>query len=557
MRRCLFCAALAACCPSSPSSPATTAASPKPADFDAVANHVLDDLLVNSPLRAVGLGLHERDGELPDITPAGLAADVQRMHADLAALDAVAPASLTPAQLETRDALEIELRGDLFEREQLDDPHTNPIRYAQIGLDAYVVRPYAPIAQRAAAVAKLCTALPGYLAQARQNLKLPMPRTWIDIALLQFKGLIDFVQHDVRAQLGDQPALATCTSALTDQVAWLEQQQPQGTNAYALGTDKFLGMLAANEGFTITLPALQKLADDTLARDSAALAEAAHAIDPNKTPAEVVASLASDRPSDTLGAGTQIAAELRQFLIDHKIVTVPPDETCEVRASPPFQRWNAAFLDGPGPFEHTVMPYFYYISPPDPTWPAEEQQAYLMPRTNLVFTTVHEVYPGHFIQALHTRRNSSRAAQMLRSYMTGEGWAHYAEQMMYEEGAGGKTPQAHVGQLTEALLRDVRFVVAIGEHTGGMTVEQAEALFSAKAFQDPGNAHQQAVRGTFDPMFLSYTVGKLAIQKLRTDWMAKHPGATLGQFHDEFLAHAPLPMSVIRRAMMGDDSPIL
>jgi uncharacterized protein (DUF885 family) len=141
--------------------------------------------------------------------------------------------------------------------------------------------------------------------------------------------------------------------------------------------------------------------------------------------------------------------------------------------------------------------------------------------------------------------------------MTGEGWAHYAEQMMYDEGVGDHAPAAHIGQLTEALLRDVRFVVAIGEHTGGMTVEQAEALFTSKAFQDPGNAKQQAVRGTFDPMFLSYTVGKLAITKLRTDWMAKHPGATLGQFHDEFLAHAPEPMGVIRRAMLGDDSPIL
>jgi uncharacterized protein (DUF885 family) len=555
MRRSVMCLALAACCPSP--TPATTVAAPKPADFDALANKILDDMLVNAPLRAVDLGLHDRDGELPDITPAGLAADLARARADLASLDAVAPDSLTPARREVQGALAIELRGELFEREQLDLPHTNPIGYAQFGLDSYVVRPYAPVAQRAAAVAKVCAAMPGYLAQARQNLQLPMPRTWIDIALLQTKGMIEFVDHDVREQLGDQPALAQCKSALADQVAWLEQQQPHGTNAYALGTDKFLAMLAATEGFTITLPALQKLADDQLARDTQALAEAARAIDPNKTPTEVVAQIAQDRPTDSLAVATQIAAQLRQFLIDHEIVTVPPDETCEVRASPPFQRCNAAFLDGPGPFEKTVLPYFYYISPPDPTWPAEEQQAYLMPRTNLLFTTVHEVYPGHFIQALHTRRNPSRAAQMLRSYMTGEGWAHYAEQMMFDEGAGDKTPQAHVGQLTEALLRDVRFVVAIGEHTGGMTVEQAEVLFRDKAFQDPGNAHQQAVRGTFDPMFLAYTVGKLAIQKLRTDWMAKHPGATLGQFHDEFLAHAPLPMSVIRRAMLGDDSPIL
>ncbi len=549
MRRLLL-LSLAAC-----SSP--PAAAPKPADFDALVNQVLDDLLINAPTRAVDLGLHDSDGELPDITAGAMATDLLRARADLRALEAVDAKMLAPAQREVLDGLEIELRGDLFEREELDELHTNPMRYASFGLDAYVVRPYAPVAQRAAAVAKVCAALPAYLEQARANLKLPMPRTWIDIALLQTKGMIDFVDHDVREQLGDQPALATCKSALAQQVSWLEQQQPNGTAAYALGKDKFLGLLAASEGFTIDLPALQKLADDALARDTQALADAARAIDPNKTPAQVVASIADDRPTDSLAAGTQQAAELRQFLIDHHIVTVPPDETCEVHASPPFQRWNAAFLDGPGPFEHAKLPYFYYISPPDPAWPADEQRAYLMPRVNLLFTTAHEVYPGHFIQALHTRRNPSRAAQMLRSYMTGEGWAHYAEQMMYDEGAGDHTPQAHIGQLTEALLRDVRFVVAIGEHTGGMTVEVAEALFRDKAFQDPGNAHQQAVRGTFDPMFLSYTVGKLAILKLRTDWMAKHPGATLLQFHDEFLAHAPAPMAVIRRAMLGDDSAIL
>ncbi|HEY1817101.1 MAG TPA: DUF885 domain-containing protein [Kofleriaceae bacterium] len=550
MRRWISLAAVAAC-----SSPPPAA--PKPADFDALVNQVLDDMLANDPMRAVGLGLHDRDGQLPDISPAALTTDLVRTRSNLAALEAIDVKTLAPKQRETLDTLEVALRNDLFDREELDDPHTNPLRYASFGLDSYVVRPYAPVAQRAAAFAKVCNALPAYLDQARKNLRLPMPRTWIDIALLMTKGTIDFVDHDAREQLGDQPALATCKSALADQVAWLEQQAPHGTTAYALGKDKFLGMLAADEGFTITLPALQKLADDTLARDTQALAEAAKQIDPNKTPAEVVAALADDRPTDTLAAATEQAAQLRQFLIDHHIVTVPPDETCEVRASPAFQRWNAAFMDGPGPFEHAKLPYFYYISPPDPTWPPEEQRAYLMPRGNLLFTTAHEVYPGHFIQALHQRRNPSRATQMLGSYMTGEGWAHYAEQMMYDEGAGGHTPQAHIGQLTEALLRDVRFVVAIGEHTGGMTVEQAEALFTGKAFQDPGNAHQQAVRGTFDPMFLSYTVGKLAIMKLRTDWMAKHPSATLCEFHDEFLAHAPEPMSVIRRAMLGDDSPIL
>src|SRR5207244_3339687 len=158
-------------------------------------------------------------------------------------------------------------------------------------------------------------------------------------------------------------------------------------------------------------------------------------------------------------------------------------------------------------------------------------------RADLLFTSVHEVYPGHFIHGLHVRKNPSHVLQSLWSYSTGEGWAHYVEEMMYDAGAGGHTPQAHIGQLKEALLRDVRFLVALGEHTHGMTVEQAEGLFRDRGFVDPGNAHQQAVRGTFDPMFLSYTLGKLIIMKLRDDWLKRHPGARLGDFHDQFLSH--------------------
>jgi uncharacterized protein (DUF885 family) len=550
MRRIVLISVFAAC-----SSPAVNA--PAPGHFDALAEHVMADLLANAPQSAIGLGLHERDGELKAITPAALDADRGRFHNDLGALEAVDVATLTPTQREDLAVLKTELRGELFNMDALDQLHTNPMTYADIGLEAYVVRPYAPKEQRAAAVAKVCTQLPAYLAQARKNLKLPMPRTWIDTALMQTKGLVEFIDHDLATELGDQPALAMCKSALAEQATWLAAQQPNGTEGFALGAEKFSKMLAETEGVAIDLPALQKIADDDLARNTQALIEAAHAIDASKTPAEIVAAIDDDRPTDTLVVATQQAAELRQFLIDHKIVSLPGSATCDVRETPVFKRWNAASLDGPGPFERTQLPYSYYISPPDPTWSAADQHAYLPSRITLMFTTIHEVYPGHFVQGIHSAEIKSRIVQAFGSYMTGEGWAHYTEEMMYDQGAAGKTPQAHIGQLTEALLRNVRFIVAIGEHTKGMTVAQAEALFRDRAFLDPGNAHQQAVRGTFDPMYLSYTVGKLAIKKLRTDWMASHPTATLGDFHDAFLAHAPAPMPVIRRAMMGDDSPVL
>ena len=532
-----------------------------PQAFDTLSSAALDHMFQASPSSAVSLGLHDYDGRLPDRSAAGLAAELATLRADRAALDAIDPSTLSPLQREERGTLLQAIRGRLFDAVDLDQFHTNPMSYSDpIDLDAFVVRDYAPAATRAAAVATLCRALPAYLAQARANLATPIPRPWIDTALLQTKGLAEFADHDVRTALAGQPdlgpALDTCTTALATHAAWLEAQQPAGTAAYALGTTRFLAMLAETQGIVTDLPTLTRLAQDDLARNTAAIEDAARAIDPTKPTAEVVAALAADRPTaDTvLAEATQQAAEMRQFLIDHHIVAIPGDDVAQVRPSPPFQRWNAAFLDGPGPFETVKLPSFYYISPPDPTWPPEVQAAYIPPRADLLFTTIHEVYPGHFIHSLHLRQQSSRVLRSLWSYATGEGWAHYAEEMMYDAGAGGHTPQAHVGQLKEALLRDVRFVVAIGEHTGTMTIEDAEGLFRTRAFVDAGNAHQQAVRGTFDPMFLSYTLGKLVIRKLHDDWMAKHPGATLGEFHDAFLSYGAAPLPVIRRAMVDDDA---
>jgi uncharacterized protein (DUF885 family) len=528
--------------------------------FAALSTRAFDHLMHAEPATAISLGLHDYDGELPDITPAGIDERITALRTDKAALEAYTPR--TRLEREERDTLVITIRGRLFDLVDADRLHKNPMAYTgAIDLDAYVTRDYAPEPARAAAVTRLCKQVPAYLERARANLAGPFPKPWVETSLMQTNGLAEFADQDARKELPDASAgLDTCKAALAAHAAWLQQQLPAATNDFALGPQRFVKMLADNEGIELDLAALTKLANDDLARNLEAIQSAAHAIDPNKSVAEVVAAVNADRPApdQVLAVATQQAADMRQFLIDHHIVSLPGSKVAEVHPSLPFDRWNAASLSSPGPFEQKAMPSFYYISPPDPTWTPEMQRDYIPPRQTLLFTTIHEVYPGHFVNAIHMEQLQSRVLRSLWSYAMGEGWAHYTEEMMYDAGAGGHTPQAHIGQLEEALLRDVRFVVAIGEHTGGMTLAQAEALFRDKAFVDAGNAKQQAARGTFDPMFLAYTVGKLAIKKLRTDWMAKHPGATLGQFHDEFLAHGAAPLPVIRRAMLGDDAgPVL
>ncbi|MBA3498738.1 MAG: DUF885 family protein, partial [Deltaproteobacteria bacterium] len=170
------------------------------------------------------------------------------------------------------------------------------------------------------------------------------------------------------------------------------------------------------------------------------------------------------------------------------------------------------------------------------------------------FTTAHEVYPGHFVQGMHQRASGSRVLQAFETYTASEGWAHYVEQMMWEQGLGNRDPRAHIGQLKNALLRDVRFLVALGYHAGTMTPEEATKLFVEQAFADAGNAKQQALRGTIDPMFLGYTLGKLVILELRADWQRANPGKSLREFHDEFLRHGEAPLPVTRRMMLGDSA---
>jgi uncharacterized protein (DUF885 family) len=563
MRRVLVLALAAAC--SAPPKPSPLRVDDLPEHFDDLATAVATHLYQADPAEAVSLGLHDYDGKLPDRSAAGLAATITQLQKDLASLQA-AEATTPRAKLE-RDVLIAAVKRNLFQLVDLDAYHTNPMAYSSaINLDDYILRDYAPAVHRAGAVIELCRGLPAYLAQARANLKTPIPRPWIDTALLQARGYLEFADKDVRQQfqlitipLANQadidPALDTCKKALGEHAAWLEAQQAQGTQTFALGEAKFLKMLADTQGVETDLVQLQKIADDDLRRNTAAIQDAALAIARDKPVRDTVLAEAEDKPpaGEVLELATEQVTAMRRYLVDNRIVTIPSDELATPRESPPFARWNAAFMNHPGPFEPQPLPSFYYISPPDPKWPQAEQHAYIPPRADLLFTTIHEVWPGHFLQYLHLKRNPSRILQSFCTYSNSEGWAHYAEEMMFDAGAGGRTPQTRIGMLKEALLRNVRFVVTLGEHTHGMTVDAATKLFEDKAFVDPGNARQQAVRGTFDPMFLAYTLGKLMIRKLRTDWQTK-TGRSLEEFHDQFLSYGCAPVPVIRRAMLGGDA---
>jgi hypothetical protein len=263
------------------------------------------------------------------------------------------------------------------------------------------------------------------------------------------------------------------------------------------------------------------------------------------------------------GARRQLS-DLRAFIVAHQIVTIPSDEQALVAEAPPYNRANAAYINVPGPYEKGVA-YTYNIAPPDPSWTPRERAAYIPGKAKLLYTSVHEVWPGHFLQFLYANRNPSKVAALWVGYAYAEGWAHYSEEMMWEEGLGNGDPEQHVGQLVEALLRNVRFLSAIGLHTQGMTVQESDQMFRERGYLDAGNARQQAARGTYDPGYLKYTLGKLMIRKLRADWLARQAGAAASTdpqqywhaFHDKFLSFGGPPIPLVRKAMVGEGGSLL
>jgi uncharacterized protein (DUF885 family) len=243
---------------------------------------------------------------------------------------------------------------------------------------------------------------------------------------------------------------------------------------------------------------------------------------------------------------------LERFLREKNLVSIPGTEEALVRESPPHQRFNSAYIDIPGPYEKG-LPSIYYIAPPDPSWSPEERAAYVPGTADLLFTSIHEIWPGHFLQFLHSNRAKSKFGQVFVGYAFAEGWAHYTEEMMWEAGLGNGDPEIHIGQLSNALLRNVRYLSSIGLHTKGMSVAESERMFREQGLQDPGNARQQAARGTYDPAYLNYTLGKLMIRDLREDW-TRERGARQAwrEFHDRFLSFGGPPIPLVRRAMAGN-----
>lgn len=566
--------ALIAC--SGPPAPAPAPAAPAQVRdaWPEFASGFIEATFKADPFFAVQAGRHEFDGKMADWSPQALAAEMARLHqarTDATTLDA---ASMTADERFEREYLLTVIDGNLFWLERARSPFANPAWYLnRLDPDVYLNRDYAPLAQRMQGYIGYARAIPALAAEIRANLHTPMAASLVQRGIDGFGGFADFFRRDVPkvfASVKDEAAqkeLAAADAAAADAMEglkhWLEGERKRATQDFALGAPLFQEMLKATERVDVPLEQLLEVGRADLARNTESLKQACGQYLPGGSLKACVAKMQADKPQGGAVAGAKRQlVELREFVIAKHIVTVPGDQQPLVVEAPPYNRANFAYINVPGPYEQHPV-YSYNIAPPDPSWTPHERAEYIPGKARLLYTSVHEVWPGHYLQFLHSNGNPSKVEALWVGYAFAEGWAHYCEEMMWEEGLGNGDPGQHVGQLTDALLRDVRYLSALGLHTQGMTVEQSDRMFLEQALVDPGNARQQAARGTYDPEYLKYTLGKLMIRKLRNDWVAKQPGADADprahwrEFHDKFLSYGGPPIPLVRKAMLGEEGGLL
>lgn len=536
-----------------------TAARPAWKDYVQV---TIDRWFTLDPATAVYQGAHQYDGKLPDWSEAGLAARAAFLRSVVS--EAGAFTGLSPQDAMERDSLVAYARRELFWITDADQPHRNPAWYIGGGLDpnVYVSREYADKPTRMRAMIAFFNAVPQAATQIRANIRTPLPASFVKYGLAGFSGFADYYKGDARAAFADvkDPALQAefkaasekAGNAMADLATWMKGQQPSATQDYAMGGDRFARMLRETEMVDLTVDQIEAIGRADLKRNQDALKIACARYAPGKTIPQCFDKLNADKPAESavIAARKQIP-DLTAFVRAKDLVTIPGTEQALVRESPPYNRQNSAYIDPPGPFEKGI-PSIYYISPPDPAWSKQKQLDYIPGKNDLLFTSIHEVMPGHFLQFLHSNRAPGTINRIFVPYAYAEGWAHYTEEMMWEAGYGNGDAGVHVGQISNALLRDCRFLSAVGLHARGMT----QAMFQDQCYQVEGTAEQQAARGTYDPAYLNYTLGKLMILKLRDDWTATRGGkAAWKAFHDTFLGFGGAPIPLIRQAMMNEPTP--
>jgi uncharacterized protein (DUF885 family) len=559
--------------PSSPPAASAATAAPKSNDaaFSALVDEVVDEHLRRNPTQATYLGVHTYDEQLEDLSRPAIEAGSTRLKALRVRVAAIDPTTLTLANQLDREQLLRAIDSQLLTLDVIRPWATNPDSYSSsITQTAFIMvkRSFAPADVRMKALVARELLMVKALENARKNLDNP-PEILTKIAIEQLDGNRDFFMKAVPEAFASvkDPALTSAfkeaNQAVIDALAayktfLTKDLLPRSKGEFAIGRHTYAKKVAADEMVELPLERLLEIARADLARNQQAFKETAAKIAPGKPATAVMASLSANHPAPgkLLQTTQEMLDSIRQFIEQKKILTIPRHAPAKVEETPPFMRaTTSASMDIPGPFETVATEAYYNMTLPDPKWPKPEIESFMRQwyYAMIANVSVHETYPGHYVQFLYASQFPSKVRKVYGAASNAEGWAHYDEEMMIDEGFHADDPTYRLAQLQDALLRDVRFIAGIRMHTEGMTVAEAQKMFETEAYQPPPTALSEAKRGTSDPTYGYYTMGKLMILKLRDDYKAKRGSAfSLQDFHDTFLKLGPLPLPLMRRAMLGE-----
>jgi uncharacterized protein (DUF885 family) len=540
-----------------------------------------------APSAGTQVGFHQYDSQLEDYSRQSIDAEIAALKGFEQRIEAIHPddsaADFVPRS--DREIVLANIRSQLLTLETIRPWEKDADIYSSTCADAAFVlmeRKFAPPNDRLRSLIAREKKMPALLGAARENLKNP-PRIFTEIAIEQLPGIAGFFAQDVPAAFADadDAALkaefsktnAAVIAALNDYLHWLQTDVLARSNGdFRIGADTFQRKLEYDEMVDLPLDKLLEIGWADLRKNQEHFKQVAAGLEPGKDPRAVLEELGEDHPApgQLLDSFRATFDSLVSFIREHHIVTIPSDVRPILEETPPFMRaTTTASMDTPGPYEtHSTEAYFHVTLPDSKMTPAEvDGYMHGFNAGTVISTAVHEAYPGHYVQFLWLPQAPSKVRKLLSASTDVEGWAHYCEQMMLDEGygqpgAGAKNEREakflRLGQLQDALLRNARFIVGIQMHTGKMSIEQAEEFFQKEGYQSKENAVVETKRGAGDPTYLYYTLGKLEIMKLRDDVKKKEGAAfSLEKFHDDFLRQGFPPIKIVREAMLGDDSPAL
>ena len=564
---------------------AVFAAQAEDAEYESVAEEYIKTYLAAHPLQGTALGLHEYDGKITDYSRLALDAELSRLRRFDDRLAKFDPTKLSARQSIDLRILQAAVKRDLFEMQEMSIFERNPMVYARAAdVNVYIKRNFAPLEDRVRSLVAIESQIPNILIAARTNLNEKLPKPFVELAIQIARGSADFLKKDLVAAVGSvkdeqlraafQEANRKAANALNDYAAWLEREKlPKASLDFALGEEKFGRFLTQTE--LVDLPP-QKILEIGLAQLKAeqdAFAEAAKKIDPNKSPIEVFKQIQSEHPTPDklIPDVAKDLDKIRKYVLSHHLVNIPSDVRAKVKETPQYLRATSfASMDTPGPFEKRATEAYYYVTPTEHDWPEKQKQEWLTAFNYYTsdVVSIHEAYPGHYVQFLHLNASpASKVEKIFGSYAFIEGWAHYCEKMMLDEGFGGSTSSTpteedvkraakyRMAQADEALLRLCRLCVSIKMHTQNMSLDEATKFCQDNCYYEEKPARQEAMRGTFDPGYLNYTLGKLQILKLRDDYKTQEgDDFSLQKFHNELLSHGMPPIRLLREIMLKEQS---